>query len=392
MEFILIKSTAMPVLTQALKTCNTKANDADACFLLKEKDGNLTVTSLDAQSEQTINLPVVQLKSTDDEAFSVLGQSIVDFLKQFPDEEARCSFDNSTSILTISGTVKDVKFEFACGAEEDFVLFNYAQGNVAVACDAKSLANALHLTAFSASTDIGAAPWTAVAVNIKDDQLVAKSSNQERVSIVEIETEDCSNPIEFLLPQTTANALGILLNSVDTVKIEMSQNKAHIRFYWGDTIFTSRLESSREPYPDLYEYIEGDTVAEVTVSRVDLLNAIKLIGFLARDSYVAISASSDGVRLSANEKDKGNGTNLVEAQTAKGSADLLVPYKYLLKGVEMTFSPWIDLQFVELTNFNNFCGLCLVDDTFKHFLFPAMSNDPVVDDTVADDTEEEAED
>lgn len=378
-KFTLARSTALPVLAQALKTCKPKSNDVEqSLFFIKEDKGILTITSFDDIAQQSITLPTIDIQGNEEQVFAVSGQAMVDFFKQFPDEEAVCEWNDSTKILTVTSTVRTIKFEFPTFLVSDkddndtvqFVPLVFNSKSKPVVCDAKSLADAFQLTSFAASTDSSMAPLTAVSISVDNGTLVAQSSDNFRISIFETDVDDDSiDTIKFLLPHEAADILSDLWADVDEITVE--QGKRHIRFIWDETIFTSRIEAAN--FPDLNQYI-GDTKVTMRISRKDLLNALKLAGLLAKDSYVILSASSDGLEISTEEADRGASTNVVPVQAIDGEEDTCVSYKFFLKGVEVVNSPWIDLIFTELSLINAF-AVCIVDGSYRHYVFPAIPKD-----------------
>lgn len=373
-EFALFCATSSPAFNQAIKTCNMKVKpgDTDSMFLIKEQDGSLWVTSLNDKAQQTVLIPTTRLIAEKNESFFVSGHSIVEFFKQFPDDEAICKYDGST--LSIKGMVKDLEFKFATTDTDNFSPINYVSTSNEIAVSGMDLANALHMTAFSALNTTAISPYVAVSVKIAGDHLVAQSTDDQRISISEIEIEDIGmESIDFLLPKETAEILSTLLTDEPEVFIEKGRRTIKLR--WEDTIFISSLVCDLdEEYPDLEELFSGDTVASVNISRGEVLRSLKLAGLIAKDSYITLEVTEDGLRIITDEKGKGSGKNLVLAQTATGKARTMIPYKNFLKGIDIIDAAWVDLEFKEMIC-GDVYGLCIVCDSYKHFIFPSAAND-----------------
>ena len=146
MKFTLTRSTALTVLKQALKTCNTKAKgQADSEFLFKPDDNALLVTSLNETSEQNIVLQCSDLEFEQGESFSVSGQALVEFLQQFPEEEVKCLYNPDDSSFVIGS--KKTRFAFPTGSGSDFVPFNFQSHGKAIELPSSSLREVFKCTA-----------------------------------------------------------------------------------------------------------------------------------------------------------------------------------------------------------------------------------------------------
>jgi DNA polymerase-3 subunit beta len=369
MEFSLNCSTVIPVLNQIIKTCDKTASNTNSMILFKEYDGGIYITSTNNRiAEQTILLPIDKLVSEVNESFFVSGQQIVEFFRAFPDEEAECKYDGSK--LLIKGGYRDIKFEFPTTTSDGYIPFHCVSESNPIECDAQSLSNSFVLTAFSSATDDDLGILTGVNVTLMGDKLITQSSDNTRISINEIDIEDVGvDPFTFLIPKEVADILSSSLNDVVSVNIEKCKN--HIKFCWDDVIFVSRTVSDPEnDFPDLFQYIDGNKTSEIKISRVELLKALRLAALLAKDSCVILNSSDKGLKISTKETDKGSSSNVVDAEFIDGKAETNIPFKNLLKGIEVIGSPWLVMEFREMS-FTDLPGICLVDDSYRHFIFPA---------------------
>lgn len=395
MKFTLTRSTALTVLKQALKTCNTKAKGtADSEFLFEPIDGILYVTALNDTTEQNLILPCEGLDWYPEEAFSVAGAALVEFLTQFPEEEVKCVYIDADSQFVIGS--KKTKFAFPTGVASDFVPFNYQAHGKSIEVNATALKNAFKTTAFAASNDHTQTPLTAVHLKISGDRLMAEGCDTLRMSEFGTEIEDLgADSIELLLPRETAETLASLFEDVAVVTIRPGMR--HVRFEWGDTTFTSVLENAiGKPYPDLSRWMKSKEIGKVKLSKGDLLRSLKLAGLLAKDSYVVVSiveqesdGTGGGLQIATNERDRGMSQDTQIVQEQSGEGEVKVAHKYLIKAVESTIEPWIELSFRELRD--DAVALVVVDGGFEHLIFPVAPNE--TEETVADeDGSEEDED
>ena len=369
MEFTVICSKVNPIFGQAIKTCAIKSGTTDGDFLIKESNGNLWVTSINDRAEQTILIPTESLVSEGEESFFVNGQSLTELFKQFPDEEVICTY--SGNLFVAKGTVRDVVLEFPTKPACDFASIQFIPDGNKVVTSGRKFRESLKLTSFAASTESSEGSLVAVHFVVSGDTLFAESSDNNRVAVSRVAIEDVgANIVDFLLPKETSDILMGLLERVDSLKIE--NGKRTIKFSWDNTVFVSKLISNiDDEFPDLKQYTDGHVVASIEISRQELLNSLKLVGLLARDAHVVLKCSKEGLRVSANAKDRGAGSNLIEPQLVKGSAKTMVPYKYLLGVSNILDAAWISIDFIELASDATGLHICVKDGDYNHFIFAA---------------------
>jgi DNA polymerase-3 subunit beta len=388
MKFTLTRSTALTVLKQALKTCNTKAKgQADSEFLFKPDDNALLVTSLNETSEQNIVLQCSDLEFEQGESFSVSGQALVEFLQQFPEEEVKCLYNPDDSSFVIGS--KKTRFAFPTGSGSDFVPFNFQSHGKAIELPSSSLREVLKSTAFAASHDYTQAPLTAVHLKIADDEIVAEACDTLRISRHVTQVSSLSDEAELLLPYETAENLVSLIEDVGDITIQPGQR--HVRFAWGDTTFTSTLENTiGKPYPELSKFMQGKEIGRVKISKGNLSTSLKLAGLVAKDSYVNVvikpldkDGLGGGLVISANEQ-AGMSLDTLIVQEQSGEAEVNVAHRFFSKAVDFVNNPWVIISFRELKE--NTIALVLVDGGFEHLIFPVTPNaTPDVEDEESED-------
>jgi DNA polymerase III sliding clamp (beta) subunit (PCNA family) len=378
MKFNLTRSTALLTLKQSLRTCNTKAKgQADSEFLFQPSNDVLYVTSLNETAEQNIVLPCTDLEYTQDESFSAPGQALVEFLTQFPDEDIRCVYDESESQLMIGN--KKTRFAFPTGSGADFVPFNYQPQGKSIEVSAEALKSALKSAAFAASHDSTQAPLTAVHVKITGTELLAEACDTLRISRHTLDISDIgADNVELLIPHETAEVLTNLFEDVSTVTI--NPGARHVRFEWGETMFTSTLENSiGKAYPELSKFMKGKELGSVKISKANLARSLKLAALVAKDSYVTIAikpleadSTGGGLIISTKEDDRGMSQDTLIVQEQEGEAEVNVAHRFISKAIDSASEAWISLAFREVRA--DTVALVLIDGEFEHLFFPAFPN------------------
>ena len=383
MKFTLSKTTAQSVLNQALKTCNTKAKgEADSEFLVFYEGGNLYIKSVNDTAEQTIKLPAHGIEANKGDAFSVVGQSVVEFLKQFPDEDVACHYQADKGALIMSSTLRKTRIALVTGNPDDFIPINFVPVGKPFSIDAEVLALAFKCTSFATSSDFAKMPYIAVKLRVEGDMLKAEATDEARISVYKVEIEDVGADSEFLLPRDTADSLSSMFDHIDTVEIQPGQH--HLRLAWEGTEFTSNLIASPKPFPNLSTFLEGDKTGTVKVSRGDLLRALKMAALVARDSSIQVSITKEGLLIATNER-TGATQDVIPAQEQDGDGQTFMSCKLFTKAVESANGAWLEIEFADLGN--DIIAIIMKDDAYRHLLFPVQPKD-----LDADETESETED
>jgi DNA polymerase III sliding clamp (beta) subunit (PCNA family) len=372
MEFTLSKTTAQPVLIQALKTCNTKAKgEADSEFLFFYEGGNLYVKSVNDTAEQTIKLPAHGINASADDSFSVSGHALVEFLKQFPDEDLSCVYSKENGALTMSSTLRKTRMAFLTGDPDDFIPNNFIPVGKPFSVDAEILAKAFKFTSFATSTDYAKMPYVAVKLQFDGKTLKAEATDEARISVYKSDVEDVGASAEYLLPRETTESLSSMFEHIDTLEIQPGQH--HLRLVWEGTVFTSSLVSSPKPFPNLSVYTSKDeNQGEAKVSRGDLLRALKMASLVARDSSVEVSLTKEGFVINTNER-TGASQDVIPTQTQSGACKTHMSCKLFTKAVESTLSAWIDIEFSEISP--DIVALIIKDENYSHLMFPVQPKD-----------------
>jgi DNA polymerase III sliding clamp (beta) subunit (PCNA family) len=383
MKFTLSKTTSQSVLAQALKTCNIKAKgEADSEFLIFYNQGDLFIRSVNDTAEQTIKLRAHEIDAQNGDAFSVSGQALVEFLKQFPDEDIVCTYQSDTGALMLNSTVRKTRVALPTGDPNDFIPINFVPVGKPFSMDAEILARALRCTSFATSTDYAKMPFVAVKLQIENDKFKAESTDETRISVFQTEIENVGANGEYLLPRETADSLASMFEHVDTVEIQSGQH--HLRLTWEGTVFTSSLVSSPKPFPNLSTYLEQDKQGRVKVSRGDLLRALKMAALVAKDSSVQASITNDGLLLTTNER-TGASQDVVPSQERDGDGKTYMSCKLFTKAVESTSGAWLEVEFSDLGQ--DIVAVVVRDEDYQHLMFPVQPKS--LDENEEADPEEE---
>jgi DNA polymerase III sliding clamp (beta) subunit (PCNA family) len=375
----------LPILNQALKTCK-KGDVNDSVFVLTSdiKNKQFTVESIGRDVTQKIIFDIIDVKGDEDVSFTIFGNTFVDFIRQFKDNEITCAYEEENNLIKIGNITKTSKFIFPTGTTEEIVPFKFGEDGKKITCKTEQLISVLKKTFFSTSVNLNESPFTAVKLTQENNKLIAESTDKYRISICEkdLDANDNNEDFVLLLPRETAEILPQLLEGIDEVTIVT--NKKFIKVEWNNTIFISRLEIDNQNRPfDLLRFKNFPSKVEFKISKNDLLNAIKLSSLVAKDSFLLLKADEKGLLICTSEKNKGAGMDLVVAQEVNFTDDeeetleTKMSCKFFQKAIEVASTAWVKLSFIDFPKVrqHGFVLLIADEEDYKHFLFPVVPND-----------------
>ena len=385
LKFKLTRSVALRIFSQAYKTASKKKDTFESKFLFEEKDAKLLLTSNFNTAGQTIVIPDSSFDATKGESFTILGQILVDVLKQFIDQDITFTYTKDKNIFYI--TSENSKCAFSCGNSDEFVPFSFDMNESPVIVSGQLISTALKHTYFCAHKEQN--PINSVRITMKDTEFTAVALDNTRMSIYMEEIDDINrDAVDFLLPTPSAEILANLLEGVDEVSI--SANNSHARFEWEDTVFsTQQISKMNKKFPGTTDFYKNNLVAFGTFSRNELQRSLKMASLFVSKSSVKLKISEDGkekgILISTYSKDRGASKDLIMAQTVSGNSEATLSCANLVKAIDSTSSAMLDLEFRRLNYDDDDITLVIVDNNYTHYIFP------IIPDLSDEETDEETE-
>jgi len=365
------RTSTLPILKQALKTCNTKSKGkADSEFLVYSEDNVLKITSINEISEQTIILPHEQMDNGDDFKFSINAALFLEFFNQFPEDKIQCVYKEDDNTL-IAGN-KKTKMAFPCGKGDDFSSFQTLLADDEFDIESNLFMALIKNTYFSVSSDWQNSPLTSLKFTVDFNHVRAESCDLGRISIASKESHlNCNKSHVFLIPKEAVDFLSSL--NIQDGKIKIYPCKKHFKISWGNTIYISLLEGSHN-FPDLNVWIEKPTVAKIKILSSELQNALKLSSLIAKDSYIKLQLD-DKLHISAADDSVGMLKYSLDCEEIEGKCETLVSHRSFLKYFDLFQDLKLEFEFKEI-NENSYGILCKNKDV-NHMIFPVKTNEQV---------------
>jgi DNA polymerase III sliding clamp (beta) subunit (PCNA family) len=365
------RTSTLPILKQALKTCNTKSKGkADSEFLVYSEDNVLKITSINEISEQTIILPHEQMDNGDNFKFSINAALFLEFFNQFPEDKIQCVYKEDDNTL-IAGN-KKTKMAFPCGKGDDFSSFQTLLADDEFDIESNLFMALIKNTYFSVSSDWQNSPLTSLKFTVDFNHVRAESCDLGRISIASKESHlNCNKSHVFLIPKEAVDFLSSL--NIQDGKIKIYPCKKHFKISWGNTIYISLLEGSHN-FPDLNVWIEKPTVAKIKILSSELQNALKLSSLIAKDSYIKLQLD-DKLHISAADDSVGMLKYSLDCEEIEGKCETLVSHRSFLKYFDLFQDLKLEFEFKEI-NENSYGILCKNKDV-NHMIFPVKANEQV---------------
>jgi DNA polymerase-3 subunit beta len=237
----------------------------------------------------------------------VPARLLADMVKSF--DQAPVEFEAADGQARIvcsnyEGTVR-------CLPAEDFPALQEPSGTK-IRVDARAFASAVSQVSRAASHDEARPILTGVLLEISREGLTMVATDSYRLAMREL-TASAEGEAKALVPERALTEAGRAASGEESGEIELLVEPGAVSFSAGSLSLTSRLiEGEFPPYrqllPEGYE-------SRLTASRQQLLDAVRRVGLLARESSpVKMEFNALGVRLSSSSPDLGGAVEVVEAQ------------------------------------------------------------------------------
>lgn len=161
----------------------------------------------------------------------------------------------------------------------------------------------------------------------KELRLVGTDSYRLGEQIVGLENEVSEE--KYIIPARTLQELSRIIQKDETVEIKVSKNQ--ILFSSGTVTISSRLIEGN--FPDYQRIIPQTHTGSFTLSRSDLIMAVKRVGIFAKEmdnNTIRISISEDSLNITTDETEIGSGNTNISGSLEGDSAEIALNALYLL--------------------------------------------------------------
>jgi DNA polymerase III subunit beta len=297
------------VLSEALQTVQRAVSSRPGIpaltgVLMTTSGGELVLATTDLEVSARMRLGVqVQREGV----ALVPARLLVDMVKSF--DQAPVDFDAEGGQARIvcsnyEGTIR-------CLPAEDFPALQEPAGTK-VSVSAGGLAEGVAQLTRAASRDEARPILTGVLLEISREGLTMVATDSYRLSMRELAATS-EGEAKALVPERALTEVGRAAGGDEKGEAELLVDQSQVAFRTGSLTLTSRLIEGE--FPNYRQLLPEGYESRLTVSRQQLLDAVRRVGLLARESSpVKMEFNALGVRLSSSSADLGESVEVVEAQ------------------------------------------------------------------------------
>jgi DNA polymerase-3 subunit beta len=271
--------------------------------LMTVGDGELALTTTDLEVTTEVRIGV---EAKEDGSALVPARLLADMVKALPPDAVEFETDGSqaqVSCRSFEGTLR-------CLAAEDFPAVRDVAG-VRVTVNAGAFAEAVSQVARAASRDEARPVLTGVHLEANREGLTMVATDSYRLAVRELRAT-ADGEARALVPERAIAEAGRAAGGEEKGDVELVIGDAQAAFRVGSLRMTSRLIEGE--FPNYRQLLPEPGENRLAASRVELLEAVRRVGLLARESSpVRLELNALGVRLTSQSPDLGNAVEAVEA-------------------------------------------------------------------------------
>lgn len=264
-------------------------------FYFSIKNGKLTVTTTDLE---TYMQETLEVQSSEDIEICVPAKSTIDVLRALSDQPLNFTVNPDNNGIEISTSVG--RYKLHGESAEEFPLTPVVEAVQSFTLPANILLRGINKTLFATGTDDLRLALTGVFVELQEDAIHFVATDANR--LVKFTSHAVKPGIEtsFILPKKSLNLLKSGLPNED-VPVLVEMNESNIRFTCGTLVIVARLMD--EKFPDYKMVIPQDNNNIMTISRSEVLSAVKRIAIFANQQTHQIKLKITGSELSIMSED-----------------------------------------------------------------------------------------
>lgn len=292
-------------------------------ILIKTDQGRIRLSSTNL--EIGVNT-WVNGKIEEEGALTVPARLINEYINNLPTDKIEIVSKDTTLNLESENYHTNIKGLSA----EDFPLIPQVSETPFAKIDSLELKNALSETVWAAANNETQPEISGIYLNFEEDKLMIAATDRyrlaERIAVLK---EPTQNQREVIVPARTINELYKILG-VGKGDVEIYFSESQVLFKFDETELISRLIDGQ--YPPYKEIVPKEFNTEITITREDLVHALKAAALFASDSNnIQIQANpNEGLRVTASSVAAGENTTTIKAEVKGNENNAIFNYRYIL--------------------------------------------------------------
>jgi DNA polymerase-3 subunit beta len=300
-------------------------------LLEASETGQLTLTTTDLEVSARL---MVDVQVSEAGTALVPARLLGDTVKSLSDAPVDIETDRSQARIRCAayeGSLRLLPVEDFPGLQEP--------SGTRVSAEAGAFAEAVSQVGRAASRDEARPVLTGVLVEISREGCMLVATDSYRLAVREL-VATADGEAKAIVPERALSEAG---GADEKGSIEIAVDESQVSFRAGGLTITSRLIEGE--FPNYRQLLPETHESRLSVSRQQLLDAVRRVGLLARDTTpVRMEFNALGVKLSSSSPDLGQAVETVEARYE--GEDLTVAFNpgYLIDGLTAAVGESIQLD------------------------------------------------
>lgn len=251
-----------------------------ANVLLNAKNDRLSITATDLEVELKT---IATAQCNEDFDFTLPARKLIDICKALP--------DGAEIDITVEGEkaiIRSGKSRFSLGIlpSQDYPAIEPSATNDSITIEEKIFKRLLEKTQFAMAQQDVRYYLNGMLLEISNGTVRTVATDGHRLAMSEVpNASDQELDIQVIIPRKAVLELSRLLGDSDgEVRIDLSSN--HIRFYIGETIFTSKLIDGR--FPDYQRVMPEQADKKMVTAKETLRQSLQRASILSNEKYRGI--------------------------------------------------------------------------------------------------------
>lgn len=294
-------------------------------FLLQATKDTITLTASDLEATITVTIP----GKIEKEGKTLLpAKTTTSLLSTFSGE--KISLEQDQSNLVMKGDKARVSLRTE--SIQDYPQIESQGFEETFGINRKTIEDIVKRIVFAASHDQTRAVLTGILIAPQEEGTRFVATDGFRLSLLTKKEEKISGKDSVVVPARVLTAVVDAWQGQEgeSVEVSVSNKKNQIRFILPQVSINARLVSGS--FPDYRKIIPTESQTTVTVSRDELLRAVKFASVIAREAAntVRLSVNDKEMVVSANAAQTGTNQITIPIQKKGDSVDVAFNYRFLL--------------------------------------------------------------
>ncbi|GHT46253.1 DNA polymerase III subunit beta [Bacteroidia bacterium] len=269
------------------------------CFLFEVSNNHLQITAADSETRMVTAIDISDVTGTG--AFAIPSKTLLEALKELPEQPVRFEIDESTLSLLI--IYENGKYNFVAQKGDEYPLSKPLADDAAkLSIDASDLLSGITHTLFATGEDDLRPIMNGVLFDISPKNITFVGSDGHKLARLKNLSAVDNAEAAFILPKKPANLLKTILpRETGKVNIAFDANNAYITM----EKFTVVCRLIEGKYPQYNAVIPKDNPYRVTVDRLNFLNALKRVSTFSSEgsNLIKLAISTNSIFITAQDID-----------------------------------------------------------------------------------------